>query len=201
MCFIIATWKRLVLMPSSCLPAPARYFEFATDNISSLVCRAGGLYPSPSLELYRYLENDTRSVLISQQAKTILEGEHGEYTIETSAQVNEDDLRKEIVTHYECVLTIPGSNYSTSKVLAFQKGKKPLSSLWEALRLPPPALLTERSSCVCSDPVAWVRISVNNRKINLQEGLINTLHQSVSIAHQAECGLHFTIIHHHDHLK
>ncbi|XP_074603570.1 uncharacterized protein LOC141857062 [Brevipalpus obovatus] len=100
-----------------------KYFDFVTDNSSSVICRASGIYPSPVIELYRYgSENETNQILVSRQPDKVFTNAQGEYTVELRAEVDDSHLRTEIVTHYECILTIPGTNFSKSKVLAFQKG-------------------------------------------------------------------------------
>ena len=53
----------------------------------------------------------------------MIKGDSGEYKIVTSSFIDEDNLQNEMATHYECVLTIPNTNYSLHKTLAFQKGE------------------------------------------------------------------------------
>jgi len=118
---LLVLLSRLRLLPLS--PAPAKRFEFKVIEDDSVVCIADGLFPSPSIQLYRYSDNDSKSLQITKEVKTMIKGESGQYEIITSSVVNEESLQNEIATHYECVLSIPNTNYTLHKTLAFQKGE------------------------------------------------------------------------------
>ncbi|XP_015793578.1 uncharacterized protein LOC107370106 [Tetranychus urticae] len=106
--------------------APAKSFSFRAYNESTVLCRATGLYPSPVVELYRlnkpFKSSGPSRVKISKEGYTVITGEQGKYSIESSGSIDEDDYNDGQSVHYQCHLSIPDTNYSVTRNLTLTNG-------------------------------------------------------------------------------
>ncbi|RWS16486.1 uncharacterized protein B4U79_02322 [Dinothrombium tinctorium] len=111
---------------------PAKEFSFqALRENNQIDCTAVGLFPMPTIELYQTppkTESKTgkkERINLSDSAKVeYTQSESGQYTVKISYYVNDTSLDEKLATHFECVISIPGTNYTESDSFALRKGEK-----------------------------------------------------------------------------
>ncbi|CAG0912257.1 unnamed protein product [Notodromas monacha] len=110
--------------------APATSFNFSHSKPSmdsvNVSCTAGGIYPRPTLSIYRYPNKRNRSEYKLENIKWTEERtQNGAYEISLSSLVEDQSLRQESM--FECELLIPGTGYILKrKMVYFHTSARPV---------------------------------------------------------------------------
>ncbi|XP_042205572.1 uncharacterized protein LOC121854839 [Homarus americanus] len=83
-------------------------------------CRAGGIFPKPNIDIFRSTSASSRDVFEGAKVESQHLPEHGYYNISIELEVFDYELDSE--TMFECVLTIPGTEYQLHEEILYFPG-------------------------------------------------------------------------------
>ncbi|GIY39523.1 uncharacterized protein CDAR_539051 [Caerostris darwini] len=102
--------------------APPRSFDFNYTKMSSeavnFTCEADGVFPMPKITL---LQVDTPEPSLVSGVKTVTTSQRGAYYVQVSREIRDWELTEE-PTVFECVLSIPGTDYENQRKILYFPG-------------------------------------------------------------------------------
>ncbi|XP_068244243.1 uncharacterized protein [Palaemon carinicauda] len=108
-------------------PAEDLSMTYSKPSEDSVVvtCRAGGIFPAPNIAIFRS-SSSSKEFIESAKVESQLHPEYGYYNISIEIEVSDYDLDSE--TMFECVLTIPGTEYRVQEKILYFPGIPALKS-------------------------------------------------------------------------
>ncbi|GFR12340.1 uncharacterized protein TNCT_732962 [Trichonephila clavata] len=104
--------------------APPRSFDFNYTKMSSeavnFTCEADGVFPMPKITLLRVDLPEQEPNLVSK-VKTVTTAQRGAYYVQVSREVRDWELSEE-PTVFECILSIPGTDYENQRKILYFPG-------------------------------------------------------------------------------
>lgn len=94
------------------------YSKPSEDSVI-ITCRAGGIFPAPNIAISRS-SSSSKEFIESAKVESQLHPEYGYYNISIEIEVSDYELDSE--TMFECVLTIPGTEYRVQEKILYFPG-------------------------------------------------------------------------------
>ena len=108
--------------------APPRSFEFNFTKVSSetvnFTCEADGVFPMPKITLLQ-LDLEEKSPSLVSGVKTVVHSHSttGAYHVQVSREIRDRELASRDPILFECILSIPGTDYENNKKILYYPGK------------------------------------------------------------------------------
>lgn len=108
--------------------APPRSFDFNFTKMSSetvnFTCEADGVFPMPKITLLQ-LDLEEKSPSLVSGVKTVVHSHSttGAYHVQVSREIRDRDLVSRDPILFECILSIPGTDYENNKKILYYPGK------------------------------------------------------------------------------
>lgn len=109
-------------------PAVDMSMTYSKPSEDSVIvsCRAGGVFPAPNIAIFRSSSTTRRDLIEGAKAENQYFPELGYFNVSVELQVFDYELDSE--TMFECVLTIPGTEYEQREEILYFPGVPALKS-------------------------------------------------------------------------
>lgn len=116
--------------------APPRSFDFNFTKMSSeavnFTCEADGVFPMPKITLLQLDQEEESSPSLVSGVKTVVNSHTatGAYHVQVSREIRDRELASRDTVIFECILSIPGTDYENQKKIFYNPGTN-LNSITE----------------------------------------------------------------------
>ncbi|XP_015918021.1 uncharacterized protein [Parasteatoda tepidariorum] len=114
--------------------APPRSFDFnytkmSSESVVNFTCEADGVFPMPKITLLQLDLPERQASLVSGVKTITSSGKGGAYYVQVSREIRDWELTEE-PTVFECVLSIPGTDYENQRKILYFPGS--ISGTWRS---------------------------------------------------------------------
>jgi len=101
----------------------------------NVTCRVRGVYPRPHIELIQSDGPHGQRKVVENVSMAMVTSYNGRYDVTAHHVFNDDDLA--VNTTFECLLSLPGTEYQISSAITYQPG--PIAAATTTTAAPPPS--------------------------------------------------------------
>jgi len=117
---LVVEAEKVEASPEEASPSPSPSPGDVEESLVNVTCRVTGVYPRPHIELIQGDGPHGQRKAVSNVSIVTMTSHDGRYDVTASHVFNDDDLA--VNTTFECLLSLPGTEYQISHTITYQPG-------------------------------------------------------------------------------